>query len=193
VDDLGKTASASTTLTILPPPPTRRRDLCAGISFTRDRKRPVRVDNEAKGCLDDIALSPQRAVGCQLVIVAHSDAADKPYAAAQRAVNTTQYLIYEKGIDPPRIELRTGIATGRTVAAILVPAGAAFSDDGTTLVDEAALNLRFCPRKQRGNKMGSSQFPNRERSDGRAAFKKAAWGELRYSAKPRDIVFVFQI
>jgi hypothetical protein len=80
------------------------------------------------------------------VIVAHSDAVDRPDAAAQRAVNTKQYLIHEKGIDPPRIKLRTGIATGRTADAILVPAGASFSGAGTTLVDESSVkrNSLWC-------------------------------------------------
>jgi hypothetical protein len=97
----------------------------------------VRVDNEAKGCLDDIALALTSEPDARLVIVAHSGAADKPDAAAHRAANTKHYLIHEKGIDPPRIELRTGTATGQTVDAILVPAGASFSDDGATLVDQS--------------------------------------------------------
>jgi hypothetical protein len=148
VDDLGKTASARTTVTILPPPPPPpppTRPLCS-LSFTRDRKRPVRVDNEAKGCLDDIALALTSEPDAKLVIVAHSGAADKPDAAAQRAVNTKQYLIHEKGIDPPRIELRTGMATGQTVDAILVPAGASFADEGTTLVDEGSVKPEATPK-----------------------------------------------
>jgi hypothetical protein len=148
VDDLGKTASAGTTVTILPPlppPPPPTRPLCS-LSFTRDRKRPVRVDNEAKGCLDDIALALTSEPDAKLVILAHSGTADKPYAAAQRAVNTKQYLIHEKGIDPARIELRTGMATGQTVDAILVPAGASFSDDGTSLVDESSVKPEAPPK-----------------------------------------------
>jgi hypothetical protein len=148
VDDLGKTASASTTVTILsppPPPPPPTRPLCS-LSFMRNRKRPVRVDNEAKGCLDDIALAVTSEPDAKLVIVAHAGAADEPDAAAQRAVNTKQYLTHEKGIDPARIELRTGMATGQTVDAVLVPSNASFSEEGTSLVDESSVKPEAPPK-----------------------------------------------
>ena len=109
----------------------------------------MRVDNEAKGCLDDIALALTSEPDSRLVIVAHSGAADKPDAAAQRAVNTKQYLVHEKGIDSSRIELRTGAATGQTVDAILVPAGASFSEEGTTLVDESSVKPEATPKGRR--------------------------------------------
>ncbi|MGH9597459.1 MAG: hypothetical protein ACRD3K_11735, partial [Edaphobacter sp.] len=62
VDDLGKQASANTSVSVIAPPQPvlpSVRNLCS-ISFERDRKRPVRVDNEAKGCLDEIALTLNR-------------------------------------------------------------------------------------------------------------------------------------
>jgi hypothetical protein len=62
IDDLGKQATANTSVTIttpLPPAAPKPINLCS-ISFERDRKRPVRVDNEAKGCLDEIALTLNR-------------------------------------------------------------------------------------------------------------------------------------
>ena len=63
VDDLGKQATATTSVTISTPPPPHvppeARSLCS-VSFERDTKRPVRVDNEAKGCLDEIALTLNR-------------------------------------------------------------------------------------------------------------------------------------
>ncbi len=148
MDDLGKAVSATTTVTIVPPPPPPpppTRPLCSQ-SFERDRKRPVRVDNEAKGCLDEIALELGREPDAKLVIVAHSDAADQPEAAEQRAVNVKRYLTTEKGIDPSRIELRTGPATGRTADAILVPAGATFSDDAAMLVDENSVQPEAPPK-----------------------------------------------
>ena len=131
VDDLGKQATATTSVGITTPPPPpvppapSTRSLCA-VSFDRDRKRPVRVDNEAKGCLDDIALTLNRESSARLVIVGHHAEDEQPDAAAQRALNVEQYLIDEKGIDPSRIELRTGGTTGRSVDNILVPAGATF-------------------------------------------------------------------
>jgi hypothetical protein len=149
VDDLGKTASATTTVTVIPPPPPPpppTRPLCS-LSFARDRKRPVRVDNEAKACLDDVALALSAQPDARLVIVAYADSTDGPGAAAQRAVNAKQYLSHDKGIDASRIELRTGMQSERTADTILVPAGASFSKDGTTMVDESSVNPE-APRKE---------------------------------------------
>jgi hypothetical protein len=140
-DDLGKSAHNTTTVTIIPQPfspPPQARPLCSQ-SFARDRRRPLRVDNEAKACLDEIALALRLEPDAKLELVGHADSADKTDAAAQRAVNAKQYLIGEKEIDGSRIELRTSTARERTVDAILVPAGASFSDDGATLVDEKSI------------------------------------------------------
>ncbi len=137
VDDLGKTATANTTVTVVAPPPPpapAARNLCS-ISFDRDRKRPVRVDNEAKGCLDDIALEMNRESDATLVVVGKHDPQEPPDAAAERALNVKQYLTDEKGIDPNRIQLRTGESTGRTVDDILVPPGATWDTGGTTSFD----------------------------------------------------------
>ncbi len=147
VDDLGKTASAMTNVTILPPPsppPPPARPLCS-VSFTRDHKRPVRVDNEAKGCLDDVALALSAQPDARLVIVAHAGSTDKPGAAEQRAVNAKQYLVHDKEIDASRIELRTGLQAERTVDTILVPLGASFSEEGTSPVDENIVKPKVRP------------------------------------------------
>ncbi len=137
VDDLGKTATATTTVTVVAPPPPpapAARNLCS-VSFDRDRKRPVRVDNEAKGCLDDIALEMNRESAATLIVIGKHDAQEPPDAAAERALNVRQYLTDEKGIDPNRIQLRTGESTGRTVDDILVPPGATWDTGGTTSFD----------------------------------------------------------
>jgi hypothetical protein len=139
VDDLGKPASAIATVTIMtppPPPPPPAQPLCS-IEFTRDRKRPVRVDNEAKGCLDDVALALGREPEGKLILIGHAESTDKPDAAAQRVINTKEYLVKEKGIDASRIELRTGAATGRSTDSVLVPPGASFAGEGTTIVEES--------------------------------------------------------
>jgi hypothetical protein len=137
VDDLGKAAAATTTVTVtapvIPPAP-QPRQLCS-VSFERDRKRPVRVDNEAKGCLDDIALALNRESTATLIVVGKHDPAEKPDAAAQRTLNVKEYLVIEKGIDPTRIDVRTGETAGRTVDNVLVPAGATWDAGGTTSVD----------------------------------------------------------
>lgn len=141
VDDLGKSATATTTVSVqappLPPAPSTR-NLCS-LSFDRDPKRPARVDNEAKGCLDDIALTMNREANAKLEIVAHGDEKERPTIAAQRAANVKQYLTDEKGIDATRIEVRTGSASGRSVENTLVPLGATFNTDGTMTVDESTL------------------------------------------------------
>ena len=141
VDDLGHQATATTAVGISAPPvpvAPSARSLCS-LSFERDRKRPVRVDNEAKGCLDDIALTLNRDAGSKLVVVGHHDADEKPEAAAQRTLNVEQYLIDEKGIDPSRIEVRTGDGTGRSVDDTLVPTGASFNSGSTATFDSSSI------------------------------------------------------
>jgi outer membrane protein OmpA-like peptidoglycan-associated protein len=139
-DDKGQTASATTTVTInvIPPPPPSVQKLCS-ITFDHDKKRPARVDNDAKACLDDVALNAQRSSDASLVVVGNS--ATDATLAAQRAVNTKAYLVTEKGIDASRISVRTGSAGADEVDNYLVPAGANFDHDnpGTTAVDESAV------------------------------------------------------
>jgi len=145
VDDLGKSASANTSVTVLASTTAvtatavaaQTRDLCT-LSFERDRKRALRVDNEAKGCLDDIALQLQRESTGRLIIVGSYSSDEKPAAGAERARNAGHYLTTEKGIDSQRIELRVGQASNRTATDIFVPAGATFDASGTTIVDATA-------------------------------------------------------
>jgi hypothetical protein len=150
VDDLGKSASATAMVTVvapppppLPPAPTARK-LCS-IAFERDRNRPVRVDNEAKGCLDDIALELNRNTDSVLVVVGKHDPTEKPGAAAERTLNEKQYLVVEKGIEPSRIELRTGETSGRTVDNVLVPPGARWDPSGTESFDPARVQRHGQP------------------------------------------------
>jgi len=150
VDDLGKSASSTTSVTVVapPPPPVKAapvaQNLCS-ISFERDKKRPVRVDNEAKGCLDDIALELNRESTAVLVVVGKHDPAEKPEAAAERTLNVKQYLTDEKGIDPSRIQVRTGETTGRTADNVLVPPGATWDPGATTSFDPASVKRHGQP------------------------------------------------
>jgi hypothetical protein len=64
--------------------------------------------------------------------------------AAERAVNTKEYLVTEKGIDASRISVYTGTADGKTVTTTLIPAGATLDNSGLTPVDESA--VRSHPR-----------------------------------------------
>jgi len=140
VDDGGRSASATATVTVVPPPPPPAppaaavRTLCS-LSFERDRKRPVRVDNEAKACLDSVALELNRESNAMLVVVGRHDAQEKPDVAAERTLNVKQYLTAEKGIDASRIEVRTGETKDRSADDILVPAGASWDPTGTSSFD----------------------------------------------------------
>lgn len=159
-DDKGQTASATTSVDIeappQAPPPPKTSTLCS-IQFDRDKARPTRVDNEAKACLDDVALNAQQKSDATLVVVGnsapvpmhkgHRHGVTAEELAAQRAVNTKSYLVTEKGIDASRIQVRTGTAGSNEVEDYLVPAGATFDTDvpGTTAVDESAVKAQ--PRK----------------------------------------------
>jgi hypothetical protein len=163
-DDKGHTASANTTVTIEQPmvekPKTQA--LCH-ITFSRDTKRPGRVDNEAKACLDEVALTLQRQSDAKAVVVGASNNAEKEAQqkaeaknakmkhpkpvenlAAQRAVNTKDYLVTEKGIDPSRISVATSSNNDQEVENYLVPSGADFSMDvtGTSPVDETMVKAQ---------------------------------------------------
>jgi hypothetical protein len=141
VDDLGKTAKATTDVIITAPPAPvvpQTQALCS-LSFTRDARRPVRVDNEAKGCLDDIALTLNQQADARLVMVGNSDPKEKPEAAAERTLNARQYLTQEKGVDPSRIELRIGEPSGKTVTSTLVPTGAIYNDLNTHTFDDKSI------------------------------------------------------
>ena len=160
-DDKGHTESSSTSLTITAPyvPPAPKTQALCSINFSNDPKRPLRVDNEAKACLDQVALDLKQQADAKAVVVGESDAKEKAltekqtaYAArhkrakvedsaAQRAVNAKDYLVTEQGIDASRISAATGTTDGQTVEDYLVPAGATFSSDvpGTTPVDETAV------------------------------------------------------
>jgi len=134
VDTLGQTATASTTVTLLALPIAAKampQALCT-MSFARDARRPARVDNEAKACLDDVALSLQRSTNAMLVLVGNAGPAEhsSQRVASARAANAKAYLVEEKGIDPARIQLYTGSTGEKTVSTTLVPGGATFDATG---------------------------------------------------------------
>jgi hypothetical protein len=160
-DDKGHTASATTSVTVVapPPPPQPHTQTLCSLSFAKDTRRPTRVDNEAKACLDEIALNLQNQADAKAVIVGNSNAKEKATTekqrayqakhkrakvtdfAAQRAVNAKDYLVKEKGIDPSRVSTATGTEDGQTAQDYLVPSGANFGSDiqGTTPVDESTV------------------------------------------------------
>jgi hypothetical protein len=168
VDSKGMTASQQTTVSVEapPPPPAPTTQALCSVSFDRDKRRPTRVDNEAKACLDDIALTAQRQADAKLAITGNSEpvkvvgkstpkkeekaAAETSKNAAERAVNTKAYLVDEKGIDASRIAVYTGNAGTNTATTTLIPAGATLDTTGITPVDESAIKAipRTAPVKK---------------------------------------------
>jgi hypothetical protein len=168
VDDKGQTASQMTTVTVksaeAPPAPVTQA-LCT-ITFDKDKKRPTRVDNEAKACLDDIAISAGRDSTAKLAIIGNSEpvkvmgkktpkkeefaAKETEKKAAERAVNEKEYLVVDKGLDASRISVYTGTAGTNTSATTIIPAGATLDTTGFTPVDE--MKVKAIPRKPLGEK-----------------------------------------
>jgi hypothetical protein len=153
VDDKGQSASQMTTVTVaapvVAPTPVTTTSLCT-IAFNRDVKRPTRVDNEAKACLDDIALSAQRDPQAKLAVIGNAAANEKmaEHKAAERAVNEKAYLVTEKGVDSSRISVYTGSAGDKSAATTIIPVGATLDTTGLTPVDESAIKVQ--PRKSLG-------------------------------------------
>jgi hypothetical protein len=146
VDDKGQTASTTTTVTVNTPPPpvvvSPKPELtCASpITFDIDHRRPTRVDNTAKACLDDTTLKINRSTDASLYVIGSSSASEHEKAefAAQRAVNVKESLKAD-GVDAGRIKVFTNTDDGKKVTVYLVPAGADTTSINATPVDETAV------------------------------------------------------
>jgi outer membrane protein OmpA-like peptidoglycan-associated protein len=161
-DDRGLTATCNAAVNVEVPPPPPQASKINECQFP-DKRRPSRVDNACKAVLDEVALRLQREADSKLVVVGHSDPADKKNAAkfaAERAVNSKAYLSggeAKQQIDPTRIEVRTGGATGMTAEYWLVPAGANFNAEGTQPVDENA--VKPAAKKPAAHKRAAKKAP----------------------------------
>jgi OmpA family len=153
----------------VPPPP-----MCNKINSIAfpDLKRPWRVDNTAKAILDDVASRMKQDPNAKIVIIGYADGDKAPMEgtgkkrhpmnlAAQRAVNAKAYLVQEDGIDPSRIEVRTGTGQSKTADIIWVPQGADENSaqncpqlQNTTPVDESVVkpNQKTWPRGEQAAK-----------------------------------------
>jgi outer membrane protein OmpA-like peptidoglycan-associated protein len=135
-DDLGHTGTTTTTVTVATPPEPEKpavTELCSE-HFDRDTRRPARVDNEAKACLDDVALNMQKNSDAKLAIVGNAASKEKnaKKLASERAANTKAYLVGEKGIDASRITMYSGSQDSKSVNMTLVPEGATLDTTGDT-------------------------------------------------------------
>ena len=144
-DDLGRTAQATTEVTVsappLPPAP-KAQKLCT-LYFVRDQRRPARVDNEARACLDDIALTLHNQPDSRLVVLGEHDVNEPEgqMLAAERVLNTRAYLSNEKGIDPSRVDVRTSATPGRDVETYLLAPGATWDQPTDERIDETKVPI----------------------------------------------------
>jgi len=142
-DDRGLSALGSTVVNVNVPvtPQARKVSECA---FSNPAK-PARVDNACKAALDQVADLLQHDPNSKAVIVGETESGEKGRdLAAQRAVNAKLYLTAgenQKGIDPSRIEVRTGDG-GMRDEIWIVPEGATFNEPGTNPVDETNVKPR---------------------------------------------------
>jgi hypothetical protein len=149
------------------------------IGFDNDKKRPVRVDNEAKACLDAIAMS-MNDPNAKLAIVGNSAVKPEKTKAAQayaekaawkaseeRAVNEKIYLVDEKKVDASRISLYTGTTGTNVDTNTLIPSGATLSTTGMTVVVEK-------PRPVVHHKMAPAKTATKPAPAKPATKKKAA-------------------
>jgi outer membrane protein OmpA-like peptidoglycan-associated protein len=150
------TGSGSCTVSVEAPPPPPQCSKVNSIQFP-DKKRPWRVDNTAKAILDDVASRMKQDPNAKIVIIGYADGEKAPMVgtgkkrhpmdlAAQRAVNAKAYLVQQQGIDPSRIEVRSGTGQSMTADIIWVPQGADENNattcpqlQNTTPVDESVV------------------------------------------------------
>src|ERR1700730_4572313 len=122
-----------------PPPAAPQASKLSQCDFPNPVK-PWRVDNTCKAALDDVAKNLQQNADSRLVIVGNAEPTEKrKNLAAERAVNSKAYVTggeSKLGIDPSRIEVRTGSGGMKTTEYWIVPAGGTFPEAGTQPVDE---------------------------------------------------------
>ena len=177
-DSRGLTGQCTTTVGVENPPPPPTCSKINSIQFP-DLKRPWRVDNTAKAILDDVASRLKSDPNAKIAIVGYADGEKAPMEgtgkkrhpmnlAAQRAVNAKAYLVQEQGIDPSRIEVRTGTGQQKVADIIWVPMGADENTctdlQSTTPVDESMVkpNQKVWPR-------GTGAMPAKPRHHKKAA------------------------
>jgi hypothetical protein len=107
------------------------------------------VDNVCKAALDQVAMQLQREPNGKLVVVGYGEGAEVANSSdidAQRAVNIKRYLTTgegQAGIDPARIEVRTGPHGGSSAKLYFVPQDASFAPGETVVVDESKMQGRL--------------------------------------------------
>ncbi len=135
-DSRNLTANGTANVNVESPPPPPEASKVNECSYT-NKAKPARVDNACKAALDDYALRLQRDADAKGVIVGNKSAKEKAKnLAGERAANVKEYMTKEKGIDPARLETRSGGADAASTEQWVVPAGATFNQPGTQPVTE---------------------------------------------------------
>ncbi|HET9743834.1 MAG TPA: OmpA family protein [Terriglobales bacterium] len=158
-DDRNLSANTQTTVTVEapppPPPPPPQASKINQIEFP-NKAKPWRVDNTAKAVLDDVALRLQREPDSKLVIVGSQDPTEKrKNLSAERAVDAKFYLTSEKGIDPNRIETRSGGTAGQVAEFWIVPAGATYQGTEPVVDENAIKPIPDHPAPKRATRRGA--------------------------------------
>ena len=142
-DSRGLTASSNAQISVeQPPPPPPQSSKLSECSFP-NKAKPWRVDNTCKAVLDDVAQALKNQAEAKVVIVGFADPDElkkRKNLAGERAVDAKAYLSggeAKQGIDPGRLEVRTGSGGGQRTEYWLVPAGASFTEADTQPVDES--------------------------------------------------------
>jgi len=137
-DSRGLTSNGTANVNVENPPPPPQASKLNECTYV-NKAKPARVDNACKAALDDYALRLQREADSKGVIVGNKTAKEKGKdLAGQRAANVKDYMTKEKGIDPARLETRSGGADANTTEQWIVPAGATFNQAGTMVTSEKA-------------------------------------------------------
>jgi hypothetical protein len=124
-----------------PAPVAEARDV--GACNFSDPRRAARVDNVCKAILDQVAMQMHSEPNGRLVVVGYAEEAEVVNASdidGQRSVNVKYYLTGgegQAGIDPARIEARTGPHGSRSAKLYFVPQDASFAAGETVVVDES--------------------------------------------------------
>jgi outer membrane protein OmpA-like peptidoglycan-associated protein len=152
-DARGLTGTCTATVNVEVPPAPPQVTQIGSCQFP-DKKRPWRVDNTCKAILDDVASRMKADPNAKVATVGYADGEKAPMEgkgknahpmdlAAQRAVNAKAYLVQQQGIDPSRIDVRSGTGKSQTVDYDWIPQGADAATapilQGTTPVDESVV------------------------------------------------------
>jgi hypothetical protein len=156
-DSRGLTANGTANVNVENPPPAPEASKVNECSYP-NKAKPWRVDNACKAALDDYALRLQRDADAKGVVVGNKAADEKSKVlAGQRAANVKDYMVKEKGIDPARLETRTGSADAATTEQWVVPAGATFNQPGTQATQEKPVPDKKAAAKKPAKKAAPKQ------------------------------------